>query len=78
VETIYYLIMKLENVKSKLQALECPTHHQHPEVTIKGEKFEIKCCCKQFRETLVKKTTEFVGEEAKAEIEKSLRKAFKG
>jgi len=38
------------NVKTAIEALECPIHHEGPIlVTDKGDRLIIKCCCAKFR-----------------------------
>ena len=42
-------------IKEKLEQVECPVHHEHPEVTITERGVSIKGCCDEFQ----KQTTEY-------------------
>lgn len=68
--------MDIKSVACELQKLQCHVHHKHPEVFVRGDKLEFKCCCEEFRSRLVDETKPLIESAAKAEIEKVIRKAF--
>lgn len=64
-------------IKSRLELNLCPVHHEHPTVSVSGDRFNIKCCCESFKKKLVDLTKQYAEEQAKKEIKDTLRKAFR-
>jgi hypothetical protein len=69
--------MDLNPVKQKLLLMRCAEHGSHPEVAIRGDKLEIKCCCDKFKATLVGKSKDLIAESAKNDIAKAIKNIFK-
>ncbi len=64
-------------IKRKLESLRCKEHHEKPNVSYSNSKLSVKCCCDNFRKTIIKKAEPLIADEAKKSIEKSLGNMFK-
>lgn len=64
-------------IKRKLERNLCPIHREHPTVSVSGDRFSMQCCCETFKKKLVDLTKQYAAEQAKKEIEDTLRKAFR-
>jgi len=59
-------------IKFRIEA--CAIHHEHPEVEVVGDKFNIKTCCTEFSEQSLTYLQELLAEQAK----QAILNAFKG
>ncbi len=69
--------MNLYPIKQELQRMRCSIHNEHPEVTVRGERLEFKCCCDDFKNKLLKRSETLIAETSKNEILNQIKKAFK-
>lgn len=69
--------MDLQKIKQQLQLLRCSEHCKTPEVTIRGNSLEFKCCCERFKATLIKQSETLIKKAAKNDIENQIKNIFK-
>ena len=69
--------MDLKPVKQTLERVSCPTHGQHPSVTVSGDSLKIECCCEAFKAEIVRKSEKLISDLAKKDIEDKLKNMFK-
>ncbi len=48
------------HVKSMIEVMTCPIHHQNPSVILLDKQIEILCCCTDFKITCLKKMTDIL------------------
>jgi hypothetical protein len=41
--------MEAVKVKSFIESIYCPTHKEHPHVSVDGDHIHIECCCPSFQ-----------------------------
>lgn len=64
-------------IKSQLERMTCPTHHEKPTVTITSNGIKLTCCCETFKRKLSTKTEELAGAQAAQYAKETILKAFK-
>ena len=69
--------MKLDSVKRSLESMRCRKHGKHPTVKISGSSLKFECCCEAFEKELIRKAETLIAEQAKRDVEGSLRNLFK-
>ena len=71
------MIMDLRSVKHSLERERCRVHGNKPEITVVGQSLNFKCCCDKFKSELVKKSEILIAQQAKSDIENSLKNLFR-
>jgi len=71
------MLMKLDSVKRSLESMVCRKHGKHPTVRISGSSLNFECCCEAFEKELIRKSKSLIAEQAKRDINDSLRSMFK-
>ncbi len=69
--------MKLDSVKRSLESMRCRKHGKHPTVKISGSSLKFECCCEAFEKELIRKAETLIAEQAKRDVDGSLRNLFK-
>ena len=69
--------MKLDSVKRSLESMRCRKHGKHPTVKISDSSLNFECCCEAFEKELIRKAEALIAEQAKRDINGSLRNMFK-
>ncbi len=65
-------------IKQKIESMTCPDCKKHPKMIIKErDDFEVECCCKPFKETIIKRGRELILEAARKHISGSFDKVFR-
>lgn len=64
-------------IKRRLERNLCPVHHKNPKVSVSGDRLSMECCCETFKKKLIELTKQYAAEQAKKEIEDTLRNAFR-
>lgn len=56
-------IIDLNDIKSRIEKMSCPTHGKHPVVTINPDGVNLSCCCGDFKHQLTDKVKQLAGEQ---------------
>jgi len=69
--------MDLKKIAQTLERQKCPKHGEKPKATAKGDSIQISCCCEEFKTKITSKMKAEITKQANADIEESIKKAFK-
>lgn len=72
-------------IKRTLESKSCPTHGEHPNVSVTGNKLSISCCCPQFKSAISRQAQQLMQTEggrqakdyAQRQIGDQLKKLFR-
>lgn len=64
-------------VKSTIERMSCPVHHEHPNVSFTSQGFSISCCCDEFKEHINSQAEKIVADAMEKHIETYFKKHLK-